>query len=180
LIIISFAGLNHAHVIDVGSFANRSMEIVSMITPQNAHELFDDLVQIILKIVEKVITRILTLTGASIWNNIYFIIFLVFAVLIIRFYYLKVHYRRIANEIFGSIKNRLREIRRANINEFKAGIRVDEIVNEFSVNYNMTQNSFRDNILPLLKNLRNKDQEVKSFVDSEGGKYYEKWQFKGF
>lgn len=180
LIIISFAGLNHAHYIDVASFASRSVEIMHSITPENAINLFDAFVGFVLEIIQKIFSRILAFTGASIWNNIYLIVFLVIAVFVIRYFYLKVHYRRIANEVYEVIRKRLREMRRGNLHDHRAGIRVDEIINEFSLRYNFTQNVFRDNILPLLKSLRSKDEDIRSFGENEGGKYYEKWQFKGF
>lgn len=183
IVIVSLAGLNQAGLINVRSFAERGLKIMNNLNNFSVGDvinLFNDLIMWILGGINEIFKGLLRFTGASIWNNFYLIAFLIIAVLIIRFVYLKVHYRRISYEIFEQVKNRLREIRRANLNNFRAGLRLDEIINEFSQINNLNQNAFRENILPLLKDLRGKDEDIRSFGEQEAGKYFEKWQFKGF
>jgi hypothetical protein len=181
IVIVSLAGLNHAQVINVRSFAERGIKIMDSlnnITLQNAIVAFYNLIRWILEFIEYILSRILRFTGASIWNNIYLIAFLILAVLLIRYIYLKVHYNRIAHEIYQKIKNRLRKLERPNLNDFRAGMRLDDVINEFSQVYRLSNNDFRDNVLTLLRELRAKDEDIRSFVEVEAGKHFEKWQFK--
>lgn len=178
-IAVSLAGLNYAKV-DVEDFKTKSLQLINNITVGNFIELFENLINITLKFIQRIFTYILSNLGASIWSNIYLIVFLIIIVLIIRYIYMKIHYRKISRDIFKIIKNRLREIKRKNSNNFRAGIRVEEMVDEFSELYKIDNNNFRENILPLMRIMRNKDEDIRCFGENEGGKYFEKWQFKGF
>ncbi len=179
LMIISLVGLNNARIVDLGRFANRSLEVMGNLTFSNITMSFDALITFILDIIKQLLVRILALTSASIWENIYLIVFLLMAFVIIRHIYLKVHYKKIANEIYEIIKSRLREMRRENLRNFRSGIRVDDFVNEFSQLHNINPNTFREYVLPILKNKRSKDEDIRVFGELEGGKYFDKWQFKG-
>ncbi len=183
IIIVSLVGLNHAQVINVREFTERNIRNLidlSRSTIDNGYIAFFNLVDFFIETIQNALNALLTFTGASIWNNIYLIIFLILAVLVIRYIILKVQYRRIAYEVFEKVKNRLREIRRSNMNNSRAGIRLDEVVNDFSHVYNLDQTVFRENVVPLLREMRTKDDDIRSCTEYEAGKYYEKWQFKGF
>lgn len=168
--------------ISIGSYTNWLSsvgDLLSTINRENISNVFNSFIESSLSIIGDILQRIFSNARESIWNHIYFIIFAIIFIFIIRYLYLQYYYKKTSHEIYELIKNRLRNIRRLNPSDFRAGLRVDDIVAEFTQTYNFTENNFRLIILPLLKILRSKDHEVKSFAEQSNGKVFEKWQYKG-
>ena len=68
---------------------------------------------------------------------------------------------KLIKEIFDDIKSRLIEIYNTNINNGVIGITEAEIINSYSIRYNITFNDFNRNYMPQLRELRKKNDNIK-------------------
>ena len=103
-----------------------------------------------------------------------FVLIFVFKLIAIKTYHY-VNNRRNASKIFNSVKSRLKNI--YDVNNFQNGISEEEIIREYSKEYNIKEENFKSNILPRLKNIRREDGEVKEFESYVNGRIRTVWQY---
>jgi hypothetical protein len=106
-----------------------------------------------------------------------FVLIFVFKLIAIKTYHY-VNNRRNASKIFNSVKTRLKNI--YDVNNFQNGISEEEIIREYSKEYNIKEENFKSNILPRLKNFRKQDGEVKEFESYVNGRIRTVWQYLGY
>lgn len=118
------------------------------------------------------------LTWGWIRNNIWmFTLLLALKLIMIKTYHYVMN-RRNSNKIFISVKNRLKNI--YDVNNLQNGISEDEIIREYSKEYNIKEDNFKNTILPRLKDLRKHDGEVKEFENYVNGRVRTVWQYLGY
>jgi hypothetical protein len=86
--------------------------------------------------------------------------------------------RRHATRIFNEIKSNLKTV--YDTSNYSTGITEDEIIHEYSKQYNYTETYFRNHILPLLKRMRREDPNVKEFELFIHGRNKIAWQWGGY
>lgn len=163
----------------ISPLVNNLSEQLSMLNYENISTAFLNNIKIILKIISDIFETILSGARASVWNNIQWVVLIIIFVCFFRYIYVQYSNRKLANEIYDVIKKKLKDLKRRNPDDFREGITIDEIVTEFSQIHNISENDFRQTILPLIKTLRSKDKDVKLFAEQINGKVIEKLQFKG-
>lgn len=86
--------------------------------------------------------------------------------------------RRNAAKIYKTVKDRLRSIYDSS-NHYE-GLTEDEIIREYSKEYEMKEEYFRNQILPKIKEMRREDGEVREFETYSNGRNRLAWQYVGF
>jgi hypothetical protein len=86
--------------------------------------------------------------------------------------------KRNSEAIFRNIKDRLRIIYDAG--KHFEGVTEEEIIRNYSKDYNLSEDHFRNNIMPRLKHMRQKDGEIKEFETDYCGRNKIAWQYSGY
>lgn len=111
-------------------------------------------------------------------NNIwYFLGLLVLKVIAYKAYIAYLNNKN-AKTIFKNIKERLRIIYDAN--SHYEGITEDEIIREYSKDYEMKDMYFKNNIMPKLKKMRREDGDIREFETYTHGRLRVAWQYVGY
>ena len=123
-------------------------EVAVTLSPRNIF--FNVILKLILKFIKKLC-----------WDYLFYT--LPFVVINFGIRYLVKRYKKwkLIKEIFDDIKSRLIEIYNTNINNGVIGITEAEIINSYSIRYNITFNDFNRNYMPQLRELRKKNDNIK-------------------
>jgi len=113
------------------------------------------------------------------WDTLenYWKVLLTMLLLYCMYRYIKMHFfkKSLAKKIYEKIKSALKA---AQTNDnLDHGFTEEQIVSIYANEANMSESEFKNKILPLLKELRRKDQNVREFEKYAGGKYKLAWQW---
>lgn len=104
---------------------------------------------------------------------------LVIVCIMILFFYIRKWYlsRSIANQAFNEIRTELRNMYNSSSMNYDDGIFEEQIVIRFSDRYNLSDEYFRTNILPIITEYRRKDPQIKVFTKKKNGVLQNVWQW---
>jgi hypothetical protein len=83
----------------------------------------------------------------------------------------------LAKKIFEKLKEELKVL--YNEDNYENGLTEEQIITIYSSENNVSQDYFRINIFPLLKEMRKKSSIIREFEKQEGGKFKRVWQWSG-
>ena len=87
------------------------------------------------------------------------------------------NYSNLAKKVFEKLKEELKVL--YNEDNYENGMTEEQIITIYSSENNVSQDHFRINIFPLLKELRKKSSNIREFERQEGGKFKRVWQWSG-
>lgn len=120
----------------------------------------------------------LYLMGTEFLLNNWHYILVAIALMLILFYIKKWYMARsIANESFNEIRTELRNMYNTSNINYDDGIYEEQIVIRFSDRYNLSDEYFRNSILPLINEYRKKDPQIKVFTKKKNGILQNVWQW---
>lgn len=159
--LVKFFSIIYSGVINVGKYTENLITYFS-----DPSKLFWD------------IWNTITLMGTEFLMNNWHYIIIAIALMLILFYIKKWYMARtIANESFNEIRTELRNMyNNSNIN-YDDGIYEEQIVIRFSDRYNLSDEYFRNSILPLINQYRKKDPQIKVFTKKKNGILQNVWQW---
>ena len=123
-------------------------EVNEALTPKNIF--YNVILKVILIIIKKLC-----------WDYLYYP--LPFVIFYFGIHYLKqiIKKKKLIKEIFNDIKSRLIEMYNTNATHRVMGITEGEIINSYSIRYNITFNDFNRNYMPQLRELRKRNNNIK-------------------
>ena len=123
-------------------------EVTETLTPKNIF--YNVILKVFLNLIKKLC-----------WDYVYYTLPFVIFNFGIK-YLIKIYKRsKLINEIFNDIKSRLIEIYNSNAANGVSGITEGEIINNYSIRYNITFNDFNRNFMPKLRELRKGNYYIK-------------------
>ncbi len=87
------------------------------------------------------------------------------------------NHSNLAKKVFEKLKEELKVL--YNEDNYENGMTEEQIITIYSSENNVSQDHFRINIFPLLKELRKKSSNIREFERQEGGKFKRVWQWSG-
>jgi hypothetical protein len=111
-------------------------------------------------------------------NNMWYILGILVLKIIAYKIYREYQDKNKAKIIYHNIKNALKDIYQSQ-NPLLEGLTEEEIIGEFSKSNNISEENFKNNFMPRLRLLRQKDHEVKLFEKFLQGRTRIAWEFIG-
>jgi hypothetical protein len=78
------------------------------------------------------------------------------------------------------VKHRLRHIYETNNLNVDSGVTEEEIIHDYSKEYNYSEDDFRKKIFPRLKDMRKNDGSIKEYEGYINGRIRVAWQWAGY